>query len=160
VTFKSYAPIGLSSALVTLILGGLQAVMPISTDLYLPGLPTIARDLNVSPGAAQFTMAIFMIGVAIGQVVYGPVTDRYGRKKPLFVGLTIYILGAVICALAPTINTLLGGRFLQALGASAGAVITNAIARDLWSGKILADRLSLLILVLGLLRSSPPHWAD
>jgi len=123
--------------------------MPMSTDLYLPALPTIARDLNVSPGATQLTLAVFMLGVAIGQIAYGPITDKYGRKKPLLVGLAVYILGAMICALAPTITVLIGGRFLQALGASAGAVITTAIARDLWSGKLLADRLSLLFLIIG-----------
>lgn len=147
---KSSAPIRLSSALLTLSLGGLQTVMPLSTDLYLPGLPTIAHDLNVRPGAVQFTLAVFLIGVAIGQVVYGPITDKYGRKKPLFFGLIVYIFGAMACALAPTITTLMVGRFLQALGASSSAVITFAIARDLWSGKMLADRLSLLVLVLGL----------
>jgi len=72
----SSTPVHLSSALLMVILGGLQTVMPISTDLYLPALPTIARDLNVSPGTAQFTMAVFMIGVAIGQITYGPITDN------------------------------------------------------------------------------------
>ncbi len=148
-TRTAESSIRLSSALLILILGGLQTVMPISTDLYLPALPTIARDLNVSPGVAQFTMAVFMIGVAIGQIVYGPITDKYGRKKPLLIGLAIYILGALLCAFATSINTLIGGRFLQALGAAAGAVITATIARDLWSGKVLADRLSLLFLVIG-----------
>lgn len=143
------SPIWLSSTLLILTLGGLQAVMPISTDLYLPALPSIARELHVSAGAAQLTLAVFMIGVAVGQMIYGPITDKYGRKKPLLAGLALYILGAVICALALNINTLIAGRFLQALGASASSVITAAIARDLWSGKTLADRLSLLVLVLG-----------
>jgi MFS transporter, DHA1 family, multidrug resistance protein len=106
----------------------------------------------------QYTLAVFMIGVALGQVVYGPITDKYGRKKPLLVGLSVYILGAVVCALAPTIEILIGGRFLQALSASASAVITAAIARDLWSGKTLADRLSLLVLVLGAAQSSLRLW--
>jgi MFS transporter, DHA1 family, multidrug resistance protein len=139
----------LSNLLLMLILGGLQAVMPISTDLYLPALPTIARDLSVNPGAVQLTLAVFMLGVALGQVAYGPITDKHGRKTPLLVGLSIYILGTLVCALAPTISALIGGRFLQALGASASAVITAAIARDLWSGKTLADRLSLLFLIIG-----------
>lgn len=145
----SARPARLSSTLLTLVLGGLQAVMPLSTDLYLPGLPTIARDLHVSPGAAQYTLAVFMIGAALGQIAYGPITDTFGRKKPLLVGLCIYTIGAVICALAPSITVLIAGRFLQAVGASADAVIAIAIARDLWSGKLLADRLSLLVLILG-----------
>jgi Major Facilitator Superfamily len=90
---KSQATVYMGSALLTLILGGLQTVMPLSTDLYLPALPTIARDLKVSPGAAQFTVAVFMIGVALGQITYGPITDKYGRKKPLLFGLSVYILG-------------------------------------------------------------------
>lgn len=139
----------INNTLLMLILGSIQAVMPISIDLYLPSLPTIAREYHVLPGAVQFTLAIFMIGVAIGQVFYGPITDKYGRKPPLYVGFGMYIAGALICAVAPSINVLIGGRFLQALGASAGTVISGAIARDLWRGKTLADRLSLLMLVLG-----------
>ncbi|AFZ69588.1 multidrug effflux MFS transporter [Deinococcus peraridilitoris] len=139
----------LSSALLTLILGALQALMPLSIDLYLPGLPTIARDLNVTSGAAQATLAVFMLGVALGQIVYGPVTDKYGRKPPLLLGLAVYVLSSVLCALAPSMTVLLAGRFLQALGASAAAVITATIVRDLWSGKALADRLSILMLIMG-----------
>lgn len=135
--------------LLMLILGSIQAIMPISIDLYLPSLPTIANEFNVTAGAVQFTLAIFLIGVGLGQVVYGPLTDKYGRKGPLAVGFCIYILGALACALAPTITILIAGRFLQALGASAGSVISGAIARDLWRGKVLADRLSVLMLVLG-----------
>ena len=135
--------------LLMLILGSIQAIMPISIDLYLPSLPTIANEFNVTAGAVQFTLAIFLIGVGLGQVVYGPLTDKYGRKGPLTVGFCIYILGALACALAPSITVLIAGRFLQALGASAGSVISGAIARDLWRGKVLADRLSVLMLVLG-----------
>ncbi len=133
----------------TIILGSVQAIMPMSIDLYLPALPTIANELNVAAGSVQFTVAIFMIGVAIGQVIYGPITDKFGRKTPLLFGFGLYVIGAVICASAPTITWLIIGRFVQALGASAGAVISSAIARDLWSGNMLADRLSLLVLVLG-----------
>jgi DHA1 family bicyclomycin/chloramphenicol resistance-like MFS transporter len=143
------APPAIHNTVLMLILGSIQAIMPISIDLYLPALPTIAHEYNVLPGAVQFTLAIFMIGVAVGQLFYGPLTDKYGRKPPLYVGFGMYIAGAVICATAPTITVLIGGRFLQALGASAGTVISGAIARDLWRGKELASRLSLLMLVLG-----------
>ncbi|UBV45374.1 multidrug effflux MFS transporter (plasmid) [Deinococcus taeanensis] len=141
--------LSISTGLLTLILGLMQAVMPLSIDLYLPGLPTIARDLSVSSGAAQATLAVFLIGVALGQITYGPLTDKYGRKPPLLAGLTIFVLGGVLCALAPSITVLIAGRFLQALGASASAVITAAVVRDLWSGKALADRLSILMLIMG-----------
>ncbi len=148
-TTPTTAPQPTHGLLLMLILGSIQAIMPISIDLYLPSLPTIAHEFNVSAGAVQFTLAIFLIGVGLGQVVYGPITDKYGRKGPLVVGFVIYILGALACALAPSITVLIAGRFLQALGASAGSVISGAIARDLWRGKVLADRLSVLMLVLG-----------
>ena len=148
-TTPTTAPQPTHGLLLMLILGSIQAIMPISIDLYLPSLPTIANEFNVSAGAVQFTLAIFLIGVGLGQVVYGPITDKYGRKGPLVVGFVIYILGALACALAPSITVLIAGRFLQALGASAGSVISGAIARDLWRGKVLADRLSVLMLVLG-----------
>jgi len=146
---KSRTPVHLANSLLTLILGGLQTLMPLSTDLYLPALPSIARDLNASPGAAQFTLSVFMIGVAVGQIAYGPITDKYGRKKPLMIGLVVYVLGAFVCALASSMNALIVGRLVQAFGASASAVITTAIARDLWSDAALADRLSMLYLVVG-----------
>lgn len=143
------SPIALTSGFFILVLGAIQAIMPMSIDLYLPALPTITRELQVAPGAVQLTVAVFLVGVAVGQLIYGPITDKYGRKVPLFVGLGFYIIGALFCAQADSIELLIGGRFIQALGASAGAVISSAIARDVWSGKMLADRLSLLILVLG-----------
>lgn len=146
---QTAAPIALTSGVFILVLGAIQAIMPMSIDLYLPALPTIARDLQVEPGAVQLTVAVFLLGVAVGQLIYGPITDKYGRKLPLFVGLGFYVVDAFLCAQADSIALLIGGRFIQALGASAGAVISSAIARDVWSGKLLADRLSLLILVLG-----------
>lgn len=145
----STTPRALHPVLLMIILGSIQAVMPISIDLYLPSLPTIAREFAVSSGSVQFTLAIFLLGVGIGQVIYGPITDKYGRKRPLIFGFGVYIIGALLCAQANTIDMLIAGRFLQALGASAGSVISSAIARDLWSGKTLADRLSILMLVLG-----------
>lgn len=137
------------AVLLTLILGGLQAFGPLSIDMYLPGLPTIARDLRVDEGTAQFTLSAFLLGMALGQAAYGPVTDKYGRRRPLLFGVAVYVLASVLCALAPTAPLLIAGRFLQALGASAGAVITTAVVRDLWRGKEAADRFSLLMLVMG-----------
>ncbi|PYE48986.1 multidrug effflux MFS transporter [Deinococcus yavapaiensis] len=137
------------SALLTVILGGLQAFGPLSIDMYLPGLPAIARDLGASEGTAQFTLSAFLIGMAIGQAVYGPITDKYGRKSPLRFGVVLYVIASVLCTLAPSVGVLILGRFLQALGASAGAVITTAVVRDVWSGKAAADRFSLLMLVMG-----------
>jgi MFS transporter, DHA1 family, multidrug resistance protein len=132
-----------------LILGGLQALMPTSIDLYLPSLPTIAKDLAVSAGDVQFTLAVYLFGSAIGQIVYGALTDTYGRKKPLLAGYALYCVGTVICASSYDIDTLIIGRLVQALGAAAAGVITSAIARDLWSGAELAHRLSTLMMILG-----------
>ncbi len=117
--------------------------------MYLPGLPEIARDLGASEGAAQFTLSAFLIGMAVGQAVYGPVTDKYGRKPPLMFGVSLYVFASVACALAPTVGMLAAARFVQALGAGAGAVVTTAVVRDLWSGRDAADRFSLLMLVMG-----------
>lgn len=132
-----------------LLLGALTAFGAVSIDLYLPGLPAIARDFGVDAEMAQFTMAAFFIGMAIGQLVYGPLSDRFGRRTPLFIGIFVYIAASVGCAMAPTIEWLIAGRFMQALGACAGVVIARAVVRDRYDHQESARIFSLLILVLG-----------
>ena len=139
----------LPNVFLMLILGSLQGLMPISIDMYLPAMPTIARELAVSAGDVQYTLAIFLFGSAIGQLLYGPITDAFGRKRPLYVGFVLYCIGTLICASSSTIQALVIGRFVQAVGAAATGVITSAIARDLWSGAELAHRLSTLMMILG-----------
>src|SRR3712207_3074227 len=116
----------------TVVLALLTALGPLSTDMYLPSLPGIAADLGATTAQTQLTLSAFLIGFAVGQFVYGPVSDKVGRKPVLLAGLAIFIAAGLACTLAPTIDTLIGARFLQALGASAPIVLARAIVRDLY----------------------------
>ncbi|MGB4946946.1 MAG: Bcr/CflA family multidrug efflux MFS transporter [Candidatus Competibacter denitrificans] len=131
-------------------LGALIAFAPMSIDMYLPSLPTIAADFGVEPAAAQWTLASFFIGMAFGQAVYGPLADRYGRKPPLYGGLLVYIVASLGCALAPNATALIAARFVQAVGGCAGVVIARAVVRDRFDAQTSARVYSLLILVMGL----------
>jgi DHA1 family bicyclomycin/chloramphenicol resistance-like MFS transporter len=119
------------------VLGGLTMFGPLSLDLYLPALPQLADDLNTSASAAQLSITACLIGLAVGQLVAGPLSDRLGRKRPLIIGLVAYLLASVACALAPTATILIVLRLIQGLGGAAGIVISRAIARDLYSGSAL-----------------------
>ena len=132
-----------------LLLGSLTAFAPLSIDMYLPSLPAIQEDLGTTASTVQLTLAVFFAGLAVGQLVYGPLSDRFGRKRPLVVGLALYAVASVGCALAPNIETLIALRFVQALGGAAGIVIARAVVRDLRSGAEAARLLSLLMLVMG-----------
>jgi hypothetical protein len=116
-----------------LVLGLLSAVGPFAIDMYLPALPAIAADLHASTAATQMTLIAFFVSFGLCQIVYGPLSDVYGRKIPLYGGLTLFILGAIGCALSPTIGWLIAFRFLQGIGAAMG-VIPRAIIRDLHTG--------------------------
>ena len=131
-------------------LGALIAFAPMSIDMYLPGLPTIAAEFGAETSAAQFTLASFFIGLALGQAIHGPLADRYGRKPPLYAGLTLYIVASIGCALAPNLATLIVLRFFQALGGCAGIVIARAIVRDCCDAHTSARVFSLLMLIMGL----------
>ncbi|HWC79083.1 MAG TPA: Bcr/CflA family multidrug efflux MFS transporter [Pseudonocardiaceae bacterium] len=133
-----------------LILGSLSSFGPLSIDMYLPAFPSIAGDLHAGPSAVQLTLTACLVGLAVGQLVTGPLSDTLGRKRPLMVGLVLYVLLSVGCALAPSVGALIGFRFLQALGGGAGLVIANAAARDRFSGTAMARFLSLLMLVNGI----------
>ncbi|MCZ2495601.1 Bcr/CflA family efflux MFS transporter [Xylophilus sp. Kf1] len=130
-----------------LVLGLLQAIGPFAIDMYLPALPSIGQSLGASPLAVQMSLMAFFISLGVGQLVYGPVSDMYGRKLPLYVGLTLFAIGSVGCALAPDIRTLVALRFVQGLGACAGMVVPRAIVRDLHTGHEAARLMSLLMLV-------------
>lgn len=131
------------------ILGGLTAFGPFTTDMYLPSFTALARDFNASEIAVQGTLSAFLIGLALGQLVIGPLADRYGRRTPLLIGLVLYIIAAAACALAPNIESLWVMRFAQSIGTCAAIVIARAIVRDLYSGAEGAHFLSMLMLVLG-----------
>jgi DHA1 family bicyclomycin/chloramphenicol resistance-like MFS transporter len=130
-----------------LVLGLLSAAGPIATDMFLPALPFITRDLNATPVAAQGSLAIFFLAVALFQVVYGPVSDSFGRKPPLYVGGALYALGAAGCGFAPSIEWLLAFRFIQGIGACASMSIPRAVVRDLHTGAEAAKLMALLLLV-------------
>ncbi|MET9145779.1 MULTISPECIES: multidrug effflux MFS transporter [unclassified Streptomyces] len=129
------------------VLGSLEVFGPLSMDLSMPLLPRLARDLHTSDSLAQASMSVCMLGLAFGQLVAGPLSDRLGRRRPLLWGIALFAVFSLLCALAPTIEVLLVTRFLQGVTGSAGVVIALAAARDIASGIELARLLSLLGLV-------------
>ena len=131
-------------------LGLLSAMGAFSIDMYLPGFPDIAKDLHTTIAHITLSITSFFIGISIGQMIYGPLLDKYGRKKPLYIGLAVYLLTSVACAYAPTANALIGIRFLQALGSCAGMVASRALVRDIFPVEENAKIFSLLMLVLAL----------
>jgi MFS transporter, DHA1 family, multidrug resistance protein len=138
------------AARTVVVLGMLSTFGPLSLDLYLPALPELADDLNASASAAQLSITACLVGLAVGQLVAGPLSDRLGRRRPLIVGLVGFVLASVACALAPSVGVLVVLRFIQGLAGAAGLVISRAIARDLYSGRALMIFFSRLILVAGL----------
>lgn len=134
----------------------LTAFGSLSIDMYLPGLPAIARDLYTDIAAAQQTLAVFFLGMALGQVLYGPISDRLGRRPPLIFGCALYALASIGCSLAPSIRSLLALRFAQALGACAGIVIGRSIVRDLFDERESARMYSFLMLMMGLAPITAP----
>lgn len=135
---------------IILILGSLTAFAPLSIDMYLPALPEIGRGLAATASDVQLTLATFFLGLAVGQAIYGPVTDRFGRKPPLYFSLTLFALASAGCALAASVEWLIWLRLLQALGAAAGMVVARAMVRDLFPPKEVAQVFSSLMLVIGL----------
>ena len=133
-----------------LILGAQTAMGPLAIDTYLPALPTITREFATSTAAVQFSLSVYFIGIALGQAVYGPFSDRHGRRPPLFVGLALFVAGSLGCAVAPNVETLVTCRFIQALGGCAPLVIPRAVVRDLFDERDSVRMLSVLMLVMGL----------
>lgn len=131
------------------ILAAVIGVGPLSIDMYLPGLPALAAAFHAEAGSVQLTLASFFVGLALGQIAYGPASDRFGRKRPLYAGLALYTLASLGCALAPSIGSLIAWRFLQALGGCAGMVISRAVVRDLFDQRDAARVFSLLMAVMG-----------
>lgn len=132
-----------------LILGLLSAIGPFSIDTYLSGFPSIATDLNVTVDDVSYSLSSFFIGISVGQLIYGPLLDRFGRKTPLIIGLVIYFVASMGCAMATSIEMLIGLRFLQALGGCVGMVAPRAIVRDSFPVEESAKIFSTLILILG-----------
>ena len=115
-----------------LILGALSTISPFSIDMYLPGFPAIAADLDTTIPVIQLSLTSYFIGIAAGQLLYGPLLDRFGRKNPLYAGLSLYVVASFGCALTTSADALIGMRFLQAVGGCAGMVAAQTLVRDLF----------------------------
>ena len=131
-----------------LILGLLTAIGPFSIDMYLPAFPDIAKTLNASVAEVMLSLSSFFIGISAGQLIYGPLLERFGRKRPMYAGLFIYLFASIGCAMATSVNSLIIFRLLQALGGCAGMVAARAIVRDLFEVKENAKIFSMLMLVV------------
>ncbi len=134
---------------IVVLLGVLSALGPFSIDMYLPGFPEIAEDLNTSIAEVGYSLTSYFVGISVGQLLYGPVVDRFGRRKPLIFGLCLYAVAAVCCAFAPTIHWLVGLRGLLAIGGCAGMVAGRAIVRDLFPPHEIAKVIATLMLIMG-----------
>ncbi|MEV6838634.1 multidrug effflux MFS transporter [Streptomyces sp. NPDC051133] len=135
--------------LVTFLLGGLTATTPLAMDMYLPSLPEVTRSLHAPAVTVQLTLTACMAGLALGQLVVGPMSDRWGRRRPLLAGIAGYLLATALCALAPNVETLIAFRLVQGLAGSAGVVIARAVVRDLYDGVAMARFFSTLMLISG-----------
>jgi DHA1 family bicyclomycin/chloramphenicol resistance-like MFS transporter len=133
-----------------MILGALCTISPFSIDMYLPGFPAIARDLQTTIDKVQLSLTAYLVGIAAGQLIYGPLLDRYGRKLPLYAGLFIYLFASLGCALTTSIHALIVMRFLQAVGGCAGLVAAQALVRDLFPANKTAQAFSSLTLVIAI----------
>ena len=119
-------------ALIILVLGSLSTVSPFAIDMYLPGFPEIANDLNTTIDKVQLSLTSYFVGIAVGQLLYGPLLDRFGRKPPLFAGLALYVAASIGCAFTFSVESLIAMRFLQALGGCVGMVAAQAFVRDIF----------------------------
>ncbi len=127
---------------------GLLAIMgPLNIDMYLPSFPGIANDLGTSPSLVQVSLTACLLGLAIGQVIIGPISDARGRKKPLLISISLFVASSLFCAMAPNITVLIAARFLQGFTASAGVVLSRAVVRDVFSGRELTKFFSLLMVI-------------
>ncbi|WBO66677.1 multidrug effflux MFS transporter [Streptomyces camelliae] len=135
--------------LVTFVLGGLTATPPLAMDMYLPSLPEVTRSLHAPAATVQLTLTACLAGMALGQLVVGPLSDRWGRRRPLLTGLAVYVVATALCALAPNVETLVAFRLAQGLAGAAGIVIARAVVRDLYDGDAMARFFSTLMLISG-----------
>ncbi|MEU1674851.1 multidrug effflux MFS transporter [Streptomyces roseifaciens] len=134
---------------VTLVLGGLTALPPLSMDMYLPALPEVTGALRSPAATVQLTLTACLLGMALGQLVVGPMSDKWGRRRPLLAGMAVYVVATAACALAPNAGLLIGFRLVQGLAGAAGIVIARAVVRDLYDGVAMARFFSTLMLISG-----------
>jgi DHA1 family bicyclomycin/chloramphenicol resistance-like MFS transporter len=141
---------------VFLILGALSAIGPLSIDMYLPALPRLTQDLSAGASLVQLTLTACLIGLAAGQVIAGPISDMWGRRRPMSVGITIYTLASLACVVAPNVQLLVAFRLVQGVAGAACIVISRAVVRDLHDGPAAARFFSLLMLVNGIAPVAAP----
>ncbi|MGV9286108.1 multidrug effflux MFS transporter [Streptomyces sp. NPDC003719] len=135
--------------LVTLVLGGLTATPPLAMDMYLPALPEVTESLRAPAATVQLTLTACLAGMALGQLVVGPMSDKWGRRRPLLAGLAVYVVATALCAVAPTVELLVAVRLAQGLAGAAAIVIARAVVRDLYDGVAMARFFSTLMLISG-----------
>jgi DHA1 family bicyclomycin/chloramphenicol resistance-like MFS transporter len=147
VTDESQQPVRLS---LLLVLASLAAVAPVATDLYLPGFPALGEDLGAGPSGVQLTLTAFLVGLAVGQLVMGPLSDRYGRRRPLVAGATVCVAAGVACAVAPSLPVLVVARLVQGFAGAGGMVIGRAVIADVVAGRAAARAFTLMLTVGGI----------
>ena len=150
-TSQAFAPAKLAaqSGRITLILGALTAFAPFATDMYLSSFPSIARDLQSDVSKVQLSLSTFFLGLAIGQLFYGPLIDRFGRRKPLLAGILLFTMASALLMFSPNIQSFIGLRFLQSVGGCVGMIVSRAVIHDLFNEKEAARALSLMMLIQG-----------
>ncbi|QQK80721.1 Bcr/CflA family efflux MFS transporter [Salicibibacter cibi] len=140
-------PTGLQRIGLAILLGMLATLGPLNIDMYLPSFPEIGDDLNAQASLVQLSLTACLIGLGVGQVVVGPISDAQGRKKPLIISILLFALTSLLCAVAPNITTLIAARFLQGFTAAAGVVVSRAVVRDVFSGRELTKFFALLMVI-------------
>lgn len=140
-------PTGKERLALAFLLGMLAILGPLNIDMYLPSFPEIAKDLSASASLVQLSLTACLVGLTIGQLIVGPVSDAQGRRKPLLICIFLFALSSLFCALSPNITTLVAARFLQGFTASAGLVLSRAIVRDVFTGRELSKFFSLLMVI-------------
>ncbi|MDQ0271647.1 Bcr/CflA family efflux MFS transporter [Cytobacillus purgationiresistens] len=140
-------PTGKDRIMLALLLGMLATLGPLNIDMYLPSFPEIADDLGARASLVQLSLTACLIGLAVGQLIIGPISDAKGRRRPLLISIFLFVLSSFLCALAPNITTLVIARFLQGLTASAGVVLSRAVVRDVFSGRELTKFFALLMVI-------------
>ncbi|NGP46478.1 Bcr/CflA family efflux MFS transporter [Bacillaceae bacterium SIJ1] len=140
-------PTGKERLALAFLLSMLAILGPLNIDMYLPGFPDIAADFNTSASLVQLSLTAALLGLALGQIVVGPISDAKGRRKPLLIFISLFVLSSLVCAFAPNITTFVGARFAQGFTASAGVVLSRAVVRDVFSGRELTKFFALLMVI-------------
>ena len=145
-----------SSISLILLTGGLMAFGPLSTDMYIPSLPSLTEALGTTVSLVTLTLSVYLAGYAVGQLTYGPISDRYGRRPALLGGLVLFVVASAACVLAPNIESLIVARFFQAFGACSGQVVGRAVIRDLHTSEAVTRMLAYTMVIMGLTSTVSP----